>query len=132
MRIIQLTLLAMLLTGCLGETGKGYITKQCKKTENINGYIKETEIEIKSNQGNIEKITIKETYDKNMDIESITKSKKSEQNSYKNIKIEINDNTFTYEIEPKKINKEAKEKYKIKEEQHKQIKQYEEEGYVCN
>lgn len=121
----------LLLTGCLGEIGKGYITKTCSKTDNINGNKKQTIIKVKSKQGNIEEITIKEIYDKNMELTSITKSKKSEKNTYRNIEIEINDNEFTYKIDPKKINEDEKEKYNIKEEQHKQIKQYEEEGYTC-
>jgi len=121
----------ILLTGCLGEAGKGYITKKCSKTENINGYKKETIIKVKSKQGNIEEIIITETYDKNIDLESITKSKKSENNTYKNIEIEIDNNKFTYKIDPKKIDNLEKERFNIKEEQHKQIKQYEEEGYTC-
>ena len=131
MKKIIALLSILLLTGCLGEAGKGYITKICSKTENINGYKKETEIKVKSKQGNVEEIIIKEIYDKNLDIESITKSKKSERNTYKNIELEINENVFTYKIDPKKINEEEKEKYNIKTEQHRQIKQYEEEGYTC-
>lgn len=131
MKKILVVTLILLLTGCLGETGKGYITKQCEKTENINGYKKETEIIIKSKQGNIEEIMIKEIYDKHMDIESIKNSKKSEKNSYKNIEIKINDNIFTYKIDPNKITVEEQEKYNIKKEQHKQIKYYEEQGYTC-
>ena len=124
----------LLLTGCLGETGKGYIIKECKKEENVNGMKIETNIKIKSKQGNIETIEITETYDKKLDIESITNSKKSEQNSYKNIngfKLDINENIFTYTLETKKLTEEIKQRYNIKEEQHKQIKNYEENGYTC-
>jgi hypothetical protein len=131
MKKIIALLSILLLTGCLGEAGKGYITKTCSKTENINGYKKETEIKVKSKQGNVEEIIIKEIYDKNLDIESITKSKKSERNTYKNIELEINENVFTYKIDTKKLTDEEKEKYNIKTEQHRQIKQYEEEGYTC-
>ena len=131
MKKILLILTVILLTGCLGETGKGYITKQCNKTENINGLTKQTEIKIKSLKGNVELIEIKETYDKKMDLTSITNSKKSEQNSYKNIKIEFNENIFTYEIEIKNLTEEEKEKFNVKKEQHQQIKEYEEQGYAC-
>ena len=134
MKKIIIPLTIIFLTGCLGETGKGYITKECKKNENINGMTQKTNIEIKSKQGKIEKITIAETYDKNLDLQSITNSKKSEQNTYKNIdgiKLDINENTFTYTIEPNIIKDEIKDKFNIKEEQHKQINYYEENGYIC-
>jgi len=131
MKKIGLILTLLLLTGCLGETGKGYITKQCNKTENINGMKKETKIKIKSKQGTVEEIIIKETYDENMDLESIKDSKKSEQNSYKNIKIEFDKNVFTYILDIEKLNEDEKGKYNIKDEQHKQIKQYEQDGYTC-
>ena len=134
MKKIIIPFIIIFLTGCLGETGKGYITKECKKIENINGMIQETNIKIKSKQGKIETITITETYDKNLDLQSITNSKKSEQNTYKNIdgiKIDINENTFTYTIEPNIIKDEIKDKFNIKEEQHKQINYYEENGYTC-
>ena len=131
MKKLGLILTLFLLTGCLGETGKGYITKKCNKIENINGMEKETEIQIKSKKGNVEEIIIQETYDKNLDLESITDSKKSEQNSYKNIKIEFKENIFIYTLDIEKLNTEEKEKFKIKDEQHKQIKQYEQNGYTC-
>ena len=134
MKKIIIILSALLLTGCLGETGKGYIIKECKKEENINGMNKEINIKIKSKQGDVETIEITETYDKNLDIESITNSKKSEQNSYKNInwfKLAINENIFAYTLETKKLTEEIKQRYNIKEEQHKQIKNYEENGYTC-
>ena len=94
----------------------------------------ETNIKIKSKQGNIETIEITETYDKKLDIESITNSKKSEQNTYKNInqfKLDINENIFTYKIETNNLPEEIKERYNVKEEQHKQVKYYEENGYTC-
>lgn len=134
MKKIIILLTPLLLTGCLGETGKGYITKTCNKTENINGYTVDTNITIKSKKGNIETIIITETYDKNLDIESITASKKSEQNSYtrtKGINLEINENIFTYTITKNEIPEEIKEKFNIKNEQHKQVKYYEENGYKC-
>ena len=131
MKKIGIILMTFILTGCLGEAGKGYITKECKKTENINGMKKETEIKIRSKQGTVEEIIMTETYDKNMDLESIYNSKKSEQNSYQNIKIEFNNNAFKYILNIEKLSEEEKEKYNIKEEQHKQIKQYEQDGYTC-
>ncbi len=131
MKRILLILTIILLTGCLGEAGKGYITKQCKREENINGLQKQTEIKIKSLKGHVELIEIKETYDKNLDLTSITNSKKSEQNSYKNIKIDINENIFTYIIETKNLTEEEKQKYNVKNEQHQQIKTLEEQGYTC-
>lgn len=131
MKKIILIITAIILTGCLGETGKGYITKQCTKTENINGLTKQTEVKIKSLKGNVELIEIIETYDKNLDLTSITNSKKSEQNSYKNIKIEMNENVFTYTIETKNLTEEEKEKYNVKKEQHQQVKTFENQGYTC-
>lgn len=124
----------LLLTGCLGEVGKGYITKTCTKEEKINGLNKNTTITIKSKSGTPETIEIKETYDKNLDITSITNSKKSEQNSYKQengIEIKIKNNEYIYTINTKEISEEIKERFNIKTEQHKQIKHYEEEGYTC-
>ena len=134
MKKIIMPLMIILLTGCLGEVGKGYITKECKKTENINGMTQETSVEIRSKQGKIEKITITETYDKNLDLQIITNSKKAEQNTYKNIdgiKVDINENIFAYTIEPDLIKDEIKDKFNIKDEQHKQINYYEENGYTC-
>lgn len=124
----------MLLTGCLGNSLKGYITKTCTKKENINGNIVETEINITSKKGNVETILIKETYDKNMDIETIKNSKKSEQNLYKTepgIDLNIEENTFLYRINTKEIREFIKTRFNIKEEQHKQINTYESLGYTC-
>ena len=38
MKKIVLLLAILLLTGCLGETGKGYIIKTCSKDELVNFY----------------------------------------------------------------------------------------------
>ena len=127
-------IIPLLLTGCLGEAGKGYITKTCKKNEIINGNNLETEISIKSKQGNIETIIIKETYEKNNDIESITYSKKSEQNLFKQTTgatLNIEDNTFTYEINKKEASEIIIKRFNIQDEQHKQIKYYEDNGFTC-
>lgn len=134
MKKIILLSIIFIMTGCLGEIGKGYINKTCTKQENINGKIKTTTINIKSKQGNVEKITITEKYDENLEIKSILNSKKSEQNSYKNepgINMELNNNEFIYNIDTKNITENIKTKFNIKEEQHKQIKYYEEDGYNC-
>ena len=124
----------ILLTGCLGEAGKGYITKTCTKKETINGNNLETNITIKSKQGNIETITITETYDKNIDLKSITNSKKSEQNLFKQTKgttLNIDNNIFTYEINKTEASELIIQKFNILDEQHKQIKYYEDNGYTC-
>lgn len=128
-------IIPLLLTGCLGEAGKGYITKTCTKNEIINGNNLETEISIKSKQGDIETIIIKETYEKNNDLESITYSKKSEQNLFKQTTgatLNIEDNTFTYEINKKEASEIIIKRFNIQDEQHKQIKYYEDNGYSCN
>lgn len=121
----------LLLTGCLGEAGKGYITKKCTKLDNINGYKLETEVEIKSKKGMVEQIKIKETYDKNLDLTSITDSKKSEKNAYKNIEMKLNNNVFEYKINIKDLTEEEKERFNIKEEQYKQLETYKDQGYTC-
>ena len=134
MKKLLLITTILLLTGCFGDAGKGYITKECTKQENINNNKVDIKITIKSMQGNIEKLTIVETYDENMDLESITNSKKSEQNLYKQnegITLSINKNVFTYEINVKEISDSIKERFEIKDEQHKVIKYYEEKGYSC-
>ena len=127
-------IIPILLTGCLGEVGKGYITKTCNKEESINGNKIETSIQIKAKQGSIEKITITEKYDENMDLESITNSKKSEQNLFKQssgITLNIDKNIFTYEIIKNETSEFIIEKYNINDEQYKQIKYYEDNGYTC-
>lgn len=121
----------LLLTGCLGEAGKGYITKKCTKLDNINGYKLETEVEIKSKKGMVEQIKIKETYDKNLDLTSITDSKKSEKNAYQNIEMKLNKNVFEYKIIVKNLTQEEKEKFNIQEEQHKQLELFKDQGYTC-
>lgn len=134
MKKIILISTILILTGCLGETGKGYITKKCTKDEMLNGNIVNTNVKIKSKTGNVEEITITETYDKKIDLTSITNSKKSEQNLYKNIEgitLDIKDNIFTYVINTKETTDMIKERFNIKEEQHKQIKYYEENGFTC-
>ncbi len=134
MKKIFIISVILLMTGCLGEAGKGYITKQCTKEESINGMIVTTDVTIKSKQGIVKTITIVENYDKNLNIESITNSKKSEQNMYnknKGITLDINDNIFTYTINTNETTDLIKEKFNLKEEQHKQIKYYEENGYLC-
>lgn len=134
MKKIILISTILILTGCLGEAGKGYITKTCTKDEILNGNIVNTNIKIKSKTGNVEEITITETYDKKIDLTSITNSKKSEQNLYKNIEgitLDMKDNIFTYVINTKETTDMIKERFNIKEEQHKQIKYYEENGFTC-
>ena len=134
MKKILIIPMLILLTGCFGEVGKGYINKTCEKTENINGMSLNTNITIKSKSGNVETITITETYDKKIDLTSITTAKKSEQNLYKTlngITLEINDNIFTYTIDKQNADQMIIEKFNIKDEQHKQIKYYEENGYTC-
>lgn len=134
MKKILIIPMLILLTGCFGEAGKGYINKTCEKTENINGRSLNTNITIKSKSGSIETITITETYDKKIDLTSITTAKKSEQNLYKTlngITLEINDNIFTYTIDKQNADQIIIEKFNIKDEQHKQIKYYEENGYTC-
>lgn len=131
---ISILIILTLLTGCLGETGKGYITKTCKKHEKINGNDIETIVEIKSKQGIIETITIKETYDKNVDLENIIDSKKSEQNLFKQTTgatLEIKENSFIYQIDKKEASELIIKKYNILKEQHEQIKYYEKNGYSC-
>ena len=123
-----------LLTGCLGEVGKGYITKTCTKIESINGNNIETNISIKSKQGNIETIIIEEKYDKNINLESIIDSKKSEQNLFKQttgITLNKEDNIYTYEINKNEASNLIIERFNILDEQHKQIKYYEDNGYTC-
>ena len=44
---ILILIFPIFLTGCLGEAWKGYITKECKKIETINGNKIETNIKIK-------------------------------------------------------------------------------------
>lgn len=126
--------LIIILTGCLDQSAKGYITKTCTKEENINGNKVLNEIKITSKTGNIETIIIKETYDKNMDLNAITNSKKSEQTLYKKqkgIDININENIILYTIKTNEVTEDIKEKFKIKNEQHQQIKYYEDNGYIC-
>ena len=121
------------LTGCLGEIGQGIITKNCSKTEKINGNNVNTNIEIKSKEGNVETITITEKYDTD-NLTEIINSKKSEQNLYSQlngITLDINNNTFIYNIDINNTTDLIKTRFNIKEEQHKQIKYYEESGYTC-
>lgn len=133
MKKIVLIFISLFLTGCLGETGKGYITKNCTKNENINGESVNTNIEIKSKEGNLVSVVIKETYNTD-DITNIINSKKSEQNVYSRlngITLDIDNNTFTYTIDVENVDNLIIEKFNIKSEQHKQIKYYEEIGYTC-
>ena len=77
---------------------------------------------------------IKETYEKNNDLESITYSKKSEQNLFKQTTgatLNIEDNTFTYEINKKEASEIIIKRFNIQDEQHKQIKYYEDNGFTC-
>lgn len=125
---------AFLLTGCFGEVGKGYITKECTKIENINNMNINKKITIKSNQGKITDLNIIEKYQTENDITVILNSKKSEQNMYKKesgISINIEDNIITYNIDIKNASNLVKERFNIEEETHKMIKYYEENGYKC-
>jgi hypothetical protein len=131
MKKIIICLTTLLLTACLGETGKGYITKKCTKKESVNGLFIEKKITIKSKKGEVENIKIEEIYDEKLDINSSKKSEKNEYDKIDGINLEISNNKYIYDIDTKKINEELKEKFKIKEEQYKQIKEYETEGYTC-
>ena len=106
--------ISLLLTGCLGETAKGYITKTCTKEEYANNSKISKTITIKSKSGNIETIQIKEIYDKDLDV---LDSKKSEQVYYKTengITLDINNNEYKYTINPEKISDDIKERFNIK------------------
>ena len=134
MKKIVLLLAILLLTGCLGETGKGYIIKTCSKDELVNGLNVNTSVTVKSKSGDIESLKIVETYDKEFDLSSITKSKKSEQNYYikeNGITLDINDNVFVYSVDVQEVSNVIKERLNIKDEQHKQVDFYESLGYVC-
>lgn len=123
----------LLLTGCFGEVGKGYITKTCKKQERANDIEIYTNVEIKSKQGKIVNITKIEKYNAN-NITAILNSKKSEQNLYNKesgIEMTIDSNTFIYNIDVQNTTELVKEKFNIIEEQHKMLKYYEDLGYTC-
>ena len=116
----------ILLTGCFGEVGKGYITKTCTKQEHANDIEINTIIEIKSKQGKLTNIT--------KNLTAIQNSKKSEQNLYNResgIEMTIDKDTFTYNIDVQNTTELVKEKFNIIEEQHKMIKYYEDIGYTC-
>ncbi|MBP3920620.1 MAG: hypothetical protein J6D28_03545 [Bacilli bacterium] len=133
MKKILLTITMFLLTGCFGEIGKGIITKECKKNEIINGTTVDTNITIKSKEGNINSINITETYDSD-DLTSILNSKKSEKNMYRNepgISININDKIITYEIDVTSINDFVINRFNINKETHKMLKYYEDNGFTC-
>lgn len=123
----------ILLTGCFGEVGKGYITKTCTKQEHANDIEINTIIEIKSKQGKLTNITKTEKYNTN-NLTAILNSKKSEQNLYNResgIEMTIDKDTFTYNIDVQNTTELVKEKFNIIEEQHKMIKYYEDIGYTC-
>ena len=123
-----LIVMCFLLTGCLGEVGQGVINKECVKNEkDIN-----TSIQIKSKEGNMESIVINEVY--SIDVDSILNSKMSEQNLYKQlegISLDISGNTFTYTIVVNNTTYLVKERFHIFDEQYKQIRYYEDNGFTC-
>ena len=129
MKKVVLIVMSFMLTGCLGEVGQGVITKNCIKNEkDVN-----TSIEIKSREGFLESIVITEVYNSD-DIDVILNSKMSEQNLYKQLNgivLDIDDNTFIYSIDVNNTTDLVKERFHISEEQYKQIKYYEENGYTC-
>lgn len=123
----------LLLTGCFGETGQGYITKECIKEEFVNGININTNVSIKSKEGKLVEIKITEKYDGD-DLTSIINSKKSEQNLYRQLEgidMTINNNEFVYTIDTLASEDLVKEKFNIVEEQHEMIKYKEENGYTC-
>ena len=121
------------LTGCFGEVGKGYITKECIKNEHINDMDINTTILVKSKEGELVSLNITEKYIGN-DLTSIINSKKSEQNLYSQIDgidVLISDNEISYNIDVLGTTLFVKERFNIVDEQHKMIKFYEENGYIC-
>lgn len=134
MKKLVLTTTILLLTGCFGDVGKGYITKTCTKQEIINENIVTTTISIKSKKGDVEAIEITEEYDENMNLTNILDSKKSEQNLYKKLKgitLEIDKSIFRYNIDVKNTDELIIQKFDIKKDQHNQIKHYETNGFTC-
>ena len=123
--------MTLLLTGCLGDLGKGYITKTCTKEETANNKKINTTITIKSKSGTVETIEIKEIYDKDLDIIDSKKSEQLYYNKENGITLDINENEYTYTIKAQEISEEIKERFNIKNEQHKQIQQYKDMGYTC-
>lgn len=134
MKKIILITIALLLTGCFGEVGKGYITKECNKQEYVNGINIRTTATLKSNQGDLVSLEIIEKYETENDITTIVNSKRSEANMYistKGITTNIENNAFTYNIDVTNASELVIERFNIQKETHKMIKYYEENGYTC-
>lgn len=134
MKKILLVSTILLLTGCFGEVGKGYITKTCTKQEQANEININTNITLKSNQGNLVSLIITEKYETENNLTSIINSKKSEANMYNSttgITTNIENNTFTYTIDVTNAQDLVMERFNIEKEVHKMIKYYEENGYIC-
>lgn len=117
----------MLCTGCFSEEFSGIITKTCTNTKN--GV--QTNITIKSFNGNINSIMIEENYD---DLSKVLDSKMSEKNLYSQlngISLDIDNNTVIYNIDVNNTTDLVKERFNIHNEQHKQIEYYENNDFTC-
>lgn len=127
MKKIILIIFCFLLMGCSSEEFQGIISKSCNKLE----HGVDTNIVIKSYDGKVNTITITEKYE---NISSILDSKKSEQNLYSQlngITLDIENNTFIYNIDVNNTTDLIKERFNIYNEQYKQIKYYEDNGFTC-
>lgn len=141
-KLILLLLTLTAVTGCLlKEEGKGYLTKTCSLSENLDNIIKNEEINITHKDDDMTLITIKITYldssdDKMLSIlkDSILSEKQSLKNE-KGLTIEVidKDNSLeiNYSFDYNNISENVKQLYKIDNKYHIQIKYLKEQGYVC-
>lgn len=141
-KLILLLLTLTAVTGCLlKEEGKGYLTKTCSLSENLDNIIKNEEINITHKDDDMTLITIKITYldssdDKMLSIlkDSILSEKQSLKNE-KGLTIEVidKDNSLeiNYSFDYNNISENVKQLYKIDNKYHIQIKYLKEQGYIC-
>ncbi len=141
-KLILLLLTLTAVTGCLlKEEGKGYLTKTCSLSENLDNIIKNEEINITHKDDDMTLITIKRTYldssdDKMLSIlkDSILSEKQSLKNE-KGLTIEVidKDNSLeiNYSFDYNNISENVKQLYKIDNKYHIQIKYLKEQGYIC-
>ena len=133
MKKILILLIPLLLTGCFGKIGSGYLTSTCtlKQTSKSLEEIITYKVDFKENV--ISTITLTKEYNN----DSILSALKSEEKSYTSISgmkvmlLETN-NTITYTFDMKKINdKNIIDKFKLKNNYNDFASELKKLGYVC-
>lgn len=131
--IIMVALIPLLLTGCFGKNGAGYLTNTCTKNTPV-PYNEQDTYVINFKSGVVNTVILTNSFSNNAG-EAITSSLKSYEDAYKNTKgvtVSLSDDyTINYTFDLSKVSDDIKDNFKLKNSYNDQINILKENGYTC-